>query len=64
MKNAKRKPMRVVLLRDGKPEPGEYQIFEKGAAGFRVGTLARVLYWADKGKTWLPVEEDRIERTK
>ena len=60
MKNDKAKPLRVVLLDSaGNPEPGEYEVAQQGQAGFRVGTLARVPYWSDEGKTWKRAEESQ-----
>lgn len=61
MKNDKRvKPMRVVLLDEhGNPEFSghSFPMKEQGKLGFRADGFARVLWWADKGKTWLPAED-------
>lgn len=63
MKNdRKSKPMRVVLLNSlgQKEDCGHAQtVTVQGKAGFKVDGFARVLYWSDKGKTWLPVEESK-----
>lgn len=63
MKNDKAKPMRVVLL-DGAGnllvgKDCTWETCEHGRAGFALRGSGRVLYWPDKGKTWLPAEDSR-----
>jgi hypothetical protein len=61
MKNDKPKPLRVILLDAArKPIVGPgctWGTRNPGKVGFELVGSARVLYWADKGRTWLPAEE-------
>lgn len=61
-KNDEGKPMRVVLLdENGEPEFAghSFPVKEQGKVGFRADGFARVLYWADKAKTWKRAEEEK-----
>lgn len=56
MKNDSRKKLVVVVL----DEPGvKRETRDHGSVGFRVKGRQLTLYWADKGRTWLPAEDVR-----